>query len=73
MAEPQSDDRAVHAGLQKVHSRRVSKNVDSNTFRPQRRAHLGCGLDMTEQQVMYAVRAETRATTIRKEDLAVTA
>ena len=45
---------------------------DTNAFCLQRRAHFGCDLDMTHQQIVYPVGAEMRDTSIGKENLAVT-
>lgn len=60
MAEPQGDDGAIHAPLQKVEGHGVAKDMDGHAFALQRRTDLGGGLDVTDQQVMYAIGSETR-------------
>src|SRR5207302_2061952 len=47
--------------------------MNGNAFALQRRTDLDGGLDMTGQQIMYAVGGETRASGIGKQDLSITA
>jgi hypothetical protein len=73
MPEPQGNDGAVHTLLEEVEGHGVSKDMNGDAFAFQRRTDLGGSIDMTDQQVMYAVGAETRASGIGEKDLTITA
>ena len=73
MPEPQGNDGAVHAPLQQVEGHGVSKDMNGDAFAFQRRTSFSGRFDMTDQQVMHAVGAETRASGIGKQNLPVAA
>jgi len=73
MPEPHGNDRAVHSPLQQVQGHGVAQDMDGDAFAFQRRTELGGSLDMTDQQVMHAVGAETCASGIGEQNLPVAA
>jgi hypothetical protein len=73
MPEPHGNDRAVHSPLQQVQGHGVAQDMDGDAFAFQRRTDLGGSFDMTDQQVMHAVGAETRASGIGEQNLPDTA
>lgn len=65
--EPQSNDGTIHACLEKVHGRGVSKNVRRDTFIFQRRTFLACGGHVLGEEILNSVSTQPMAACIGEE------
>lgn len=67
MAEPKSDHAEVHTPPQQRHGDAVSQGMWRDLFRPERRAGLPRDSDMTCNQSLYCIGAETPALGVGKD------